>query len=58
MKNLRLLLALAFMSLAAGACGSSSILAPDCEDPTVCEHTPDSGSHTPDSGSHTPDSGS
>ncbi len=51
MKSIRLLLTLAFFSLGAAACGSSSILAPDCEDPTTCEHTPDSGSHTPDSGS-------
>lgn len=58
MKSLRLFLALAFMSLAATACGSSSLLAPDCDDPTTCEHIPDSGSHIPDSGSHIPDSGS
>ncbi len=51
MKNLRLLLALGFLSLAATACGSSSILAPDCEDPATCPHIPDSGSHIPDSGS-------
>lgn len=51
MKSIRLFLALSILSLAATACGSSSILAPDCEDPAVCPHTPDSGSHTPDSGS-------
>ncbi|MFQ5536060.1 MAG: hypothetical protein ACE5GJ_01290 [Gemmatimonadota bacterium] len=57
MKIIRRTMFLALLSLAATACGTSSILGPDCTDPAVC-HNPDSGSHNPDSGSHNPDSGS
>lgn len=39
----------AFLALGATACGSSSLLAPDCEDPTACEYQPGSNTYQPGS---------
>jgi len=65
-RSIRRLLALAFLSLAATACGSSSPTAPECgETELSCGYIPDSGGfdsgYIPDSGGmdsgYIPDSG-
>jgi len=53
-RALRRLFLLAFLSLAATACGSSTLLAPDC-DGSRCGYIPDSGGA--DDGGYIPDSG-
>lgn len=57
-KTIRRLLALSFLALGATACGSSTLLAPECEDPTQCEYIPDSGSFNSADEGYIPDSGS
>ncbi len=54
MKIIRRTLALALLSLAATACGTSTILAPECEDESQCEYTPGPNSYTPGPNSYTP----
>jgi len=39
-KTIRRLVLLSVLTLAAAACSSSSVLAPDCEDPTACPYQP------------------
>lgn len=58
MKILRRLFVLSLLALGATACGDSSLLAPECEDPTQCEYIPDSGSFDGDDEGYIPDSGS
>ena len=52
MKILRRLFVLSLLAL------DSSLLAPDCEDPSQCEYIPDSGSLDGDDEGYIPDSGS
>lgn len=57
MKTIRRSALIAFLALGAASCGTSSILAPDCEDPTACEYQPGSGNYQPGSGNYQPGSG-
>lgn len=58
MKTIRRSALIAFLAFGAASCGTSSILAPDCEDPTACEYQPGSNSYQPGSNSYQPGSNS
>jgi len=47
MKTILRFAVIATMALGAAACGSSSILAPDCEDPTTCPYQPGQNGYQP-----------
>ncbi len=60
LKKFRLLLSIAIVSLALGACSSSPLGLDDCDDnsPECLLHNPGTGSHNPGTGSHNPGTGS
>lgn len=58
MKTIRRSAIIALLAIGAASCGTSSILAPDCEDPTACEYQPGSNSYQPGSDSYQPGSNS
>lgn len=47
MKTIRRTALVAFLALGAASCGASSLVAPDCEDPTACEYQPGPNSYQP-----------
>lgn len=58
MKTIHRTALIAFLALGAASCGASSLVAPDCEDPTACEYQPGSNSYQPGSNSYQPGSNS
>lgn len=58
MKTIRRSLTVLLLTVGAAACGTSSILAPDCEDPAMCDVQPGTGSVQPGTGSVQPGTGS
>jgi hypothetical protein len=58
MKTLYRSALIVLLAIGAASCGGSSILAPDCEDPTTCPYQPGSNSYQPGSNSYQPGSNS
>lgn len=56
MKTIRRSALIAFLAIGAASCGTSSLLAPDCEDPTACEYQPGSNNYQPGSNNYQPGS--
>ncbi len=46
-KTIRRLVLISVLALGATACGSASLLAPDCEDPTACPYQPGPNGYQP-----------
>jgi hypothetical protein len=57
MKKIRRSVLLVAATLAVGACSAAPIVAPDCQDPTMCDYTPGTGNYTPGTGNYTPGTG-
>ena len=49
MKTLRRFVLISVLALGAAACSSSSVLAPECEDPATCWYHPGSNGYHPGS---------
>lgn len=47
MKTIRRFALIALLAIGASACGTSSILSPDCEDPTACDYQPGPNTYQP-----------
>lgn len=58
MKIVRRSLVVLLLTFGAAACGTSSILAPECDDPNSCPIQPGTGSIQPGTGSIQPGTGS
>lgn len=56
MKTISRFALIAVLALSVASCGSSSILAPDCEDPTTCPYQPGSNGYQPGSNGYQPGS--
>ena len=54
MKTIRRLALVAVLALGAASCGTSSILAPDCEDPTACSYQPGGNNYQPGGNNYQP----
>ena len=57
MKTIRRSLTVLLLTVGAAACGTSSILAPDCEDPSACTIQPGTGNIQPGTGNIQPGTG-
>lgn len=47
MKTIRRLALITLIAAGAASCGTSSILAPDCDDPTACAYQPGPNNYQP-----------
>ena len=54
MKTISRLALVAFLAIGAASCGTSSILSPDCEDPTACEYQPGGNNYQPGGNNYQP----
>lgn len=57
MKPIRRTLTVLLLTVGAAACGTSSILAPECDDPAVCDYQPGTGNYQPGTGNYQPGTG-